>query len=87
MKKTLNKLGLKNKGDFSVLIIMFLAIGPGTLVLLSWVLGIFDIHIISDLLDAIFVNFILFVYLLISTLAAIIWWGFIIFEKLSNNNQ
>lgn len=90
--KSSSKIYLKEKGfegkrsDYSLLIIMTIILGPGTLILLSWLskklLGIYGI---SNFVNSIFnVDFFIFyIYLVLSTLASIIWWGYIIIEKLS----
>jgi len=88
MRKYLDKFGLKDRGDFSVLTIFIVVIGPGTLVLLSWLFKFFGSFVLSDIIDAIFGGgFILFLYLLVSTLLAIIWWGFILIDKISSKKD
>ena len=93
IRKVLNKFGLKDKGDFSVLIICLVVLGPGSLVLLSWALTPFESYgtrnFVSNFLDIIFgrpPHFVIFIYLMISTLCAIIWWGMIILETLTKKN-
>ena len=61
--------------------------GPGTLILISLIseklLGIYGI---SKFVDSIFNLdfFIVYIYLILSTLASILWWGFIILEKFTS---
>ena len=76
--------GFRSRGDYSLVIIMTIILGPGTLILISWIskklLGIYGI---SEFIDSIFNvdYFIVFIYLILSTLASILWWGYIIIEK------
>jgi hypothetical protein len=88
MRKYLDKFGLKERGDFSILTIFIVAIGPGSLVLLSWLLKLFGILFLSDIIDAIFGGgFILFLYLLVSTILAIFWWGFILIDQFGSKKD
>ena len=83
-KMYLREKGFRNRGDYSTIIIMTIMLGPGTLILISWISKkLFGIYGISKLIDTIFnVDFfIVFIYLLLSTLASILWWGYIILEK------
>ena len=92
IRKVINKFGLKDKGDFYVLIICLVVLGPGSLILLSWTLIPFETYgtnFVSNFLDIIFgkpPHFIIFIYIMISTLCAIIWWGMIILEALTKKN-
>jgi len=93
-KKYLDKFGLKDRGDFSVLAIFTIVLGPGTLVLISWALKPFETYgtrnFVSNFLDSIFGSppiFIVFIYLVISTLCAMIWWGFLLIEKITSKKD
>ena len=82
MRKLIKR--FRSRGDYSIVIIMTIILGPGTLILISWIskklLGIYEI---SEFIDSIFNvdYFIVFIYLILSTLASILWWGYIIIEK------
>ena len=89
MRKYLEKFGLKNKSDFSLLAIFIIVLGPGTLVLISWALTVTETYgtrnFVSNFLDSIFGSppiFIVSIYLIISTLCAIIWWGFFLIDNI-----
>jgi len=86
-KLYLKEKGFKSRGDYSIVIILIIVLGPGTLILISLIseklLGIYGI---SKFVDSIFNLdfFIVYIYLILSTLASILWWGFIILEKFSS---
>ena len=81
----LKEKGFKTRGDFSIVIILIIVLGPGTLILISWLSKkLLGIYAISEFVDSIFNIdfFIVFIYLLLSTMASILWWGYLILEKL-----
>jgi len=86
-KLYLKEKGFKSRGDYSIVIILIIVLGPGTLILISLIseklLGIYGI---SKFVDSIFNLdfFIVYIYLILSTLASILWWGFIILEKFTS---
>ena len=76
--------GFKSRGDYSIVIILIIVLVSGTLILISWIseklLGIYGI---SKFVDSIFNIdfFIVYIYLILSTLTSILWWGYIILDK------
>lgn len=85
----LNKLGFRKRGDFSLLIILIVILGPGTLILLSWASkNLLGVYIVSDFVDYLFnvKIFVIYIYLVLSTLASTLWWGFLILEKMFSKN-
>ena len=89
-KLYLKEKGFKSRGDYSIVIILIIVLGPGTLILISLIseklLGIYGI---SKFVDSIFNLdfFIVYIYTILSTLASILWWGFIILEKFSSKKN
>ena len=76
--------GFKSRGDYSIFIILIIVLVSGTLILISWIseklLGIYGI---SKFVDSIFNIdfFIVYIYLILSTLTSILWWSYIILDK------
>ncbi|MDA8670762.1 hypothetical protein N9L67_00870 [Candidatus Pelagibacter bacterium] len=74
IKADLYNFGLRSKGDYNALIVVIIILGPGVLTILSWILSKLGSESLSNLLDIIFMptgklNFIVFIYVLLSTLA------------------
>lgn len=74
IKDDLYNFGLRSKGDYNALIVVIIILGPGVLTILSWILSKLGSESLSNLLDIIFMptgklNFIVFIYVLLSTLA------------------
>ena len=94
IEQKLYDFGLR-KGDGPFLVTIIFILGPGTLIIISWVAKFLD-GLIGDMtgllnfIDSILIGsdyFIVFLYYFLSTLAAILWWGFLLCEKIFNKNQ
>ena len=88
-KLYLKEKGFKSRVDYNFLIILIVVLGPGTLILISWISDFLGIYGIAKFVNSIFNIdfFIVYIYLILSTLASLLWWGFIILEKLFQKNK
>tara|TARA_B110000503_G_C6993709_1_gene348492 strand:- start:54 stop:827 length:774 start_codon:yes stop_codon:yes gene_type:complete len=86
-RKILNKLKIKKDKVF-LYILALVALGPGTLILLSWVIKyLFEISPLDSVLNFLGYNFFTFVYSTISILLAMLCWGTFIWNKLNDKYE
>lgn len=86
-KKFLEKY-IKNKNDLPFWITAFIILTPGTLIIITWLTEFMGIYQIGRITNTILIGtdyFIIFLYYILSTLASILWWGYITIEKLTAN--
>lgn len=74
IKYDLYNFGFRSKGDYYAMTLVVIILGPGALIILSWILTKLGSETLSNLIDTIFnptgeLNLIVFLYLMISTLA------------------
>lgn len=90
IEQKLYDFGLR-KGDGPFLVTIIFILGPGTLIIISWIAKFLGgMNGLVSFINSILIGsdyFIVFLYYLLSTLAAILWWGFLLCEKIFNKNQ